>query len=106
MAGHPLPDALFCQNDEFALGAYRALRESGIAIPDQVALSGCDDLPYMAYLDTPLTSLSLPVLEVCRQGWSILQQRIVEPEGPPMQVIVEASLRLRASSQKQANPTH
>jgi len=106
MAGRPLPDGLFCQNDEIALGAYRALRESGISIPQQVALAGCDDLPYISYLDIPLTSLALPVPEVCRQGWHILQKRIVEPEGPPMQVVVEAALRLRASSQKQANPTH
>ena len=96
-SGHALPEALFCQNDEIALGAYRALKESGIAIPDQVALAGCDDLPYVSYLETPLTSLALPVQEVCRQGWSILNKRIVEPEGPPMQVVVEASLRLRAS---------
>jgi len=95
--GHALPEAMFCQNDEIALGAYRALRESGISIPQQVALAGCDDLPYISYLDIPLTSLALPVPEVCRQGWHILQKRIVEPEGPPMQVVVEATLRLRAS---------
>ena len=106
IGGLPLPEALFCQNDEIALGAYRALRESGICIPDQVSLAGCDDLPYISYLDIPLTSLALPVQEVCRQGWSILNKRIAEPEGPPMQVVVEAVLRLRASCEKRANPTH
>ncbi|HLV78762.1 MAG TPA: LacI family DNA-binding transcriptional regulator [Chthonomonadaceae bacterium] len=96
-SGQGLPEALFCQNDEIALGAYRAFCETGIQVPEQVALAGCDDLPYVSYLETPLTSLSLPVPQVCRQGWSILQKRIAEPEGPPMQVIVEAELRLRAS---------
>ena len=101
-AGQPLPDALFCQNDEIALGAYRALSEAGIAVPDQVALAGCDDLPYVAYLETPLTSLSLPVQDVCRQGWSILQNRMAKPEGLPRQVVLEVCLRLRASCEKQA----
>ena len=65
-AGNRLPDALFCQNDEIALGAYRALRENGSGIPGEIALAGCDDLPFDPYLDTPLTSLRLPVAEVCR----------------------------------------
>lgn len=100
-AGKPLPDALFCQNDEIGLGAYRALHEAGIVVPDRVMLAGCDDLPYVEYLETPLTSLSLPVPEVCRQGWSILQTRMAEPEGRPLQVVIEVGLKLRASCQKQ-----
>ncbi|HLK58474.1 MAG TPA: LacI family DNA-binding transcriptional regulator [Chthonomonadaceae bacterium] len=100
--GQPLPDALFCQNDELALGAYRALCEARISVPEQIALAGCDDLPYISYLETPLTSLSLPVAEVCRQGWSILQKRITEPEGSPLQVVLEVSLKLRASCEKRA----
>ena len=99
-SGHTPPDALFCQNDEIALGAYRALREAGIVVPDQVALAGCDDLPYVSYLETPLTSLSLPVQEVCRRGWSLLQTRMAESSGPPLQVVLDVDLRLRASCQK------
>ena len=95
--GEPVPDALFCQNDELAIGAYAALREAGYTVPGQVALAGCDDLPYARFLDTPLTSVCLPVQEVCRQGWNLLQQRIAAPEKPPAQVVVEASLTLRAS---------
>lgn len=102
-AGQPLPDALFCQNDEIGLGAYRALREAGVSVPDDILLAGCDDLPYMSYLETPLTSLTLPVPEVCRQGWSVLQKRLAEPEGPPMQVVLEVGLKLRASCEKQAS---
>jgi DNA-binding LacI/PurR family transcriptional regulator len=104
--GQPLPDALFCQNDEIGLGAYRALCEAGISVPNQIALAGCDDLPYVSYLETPLTSLSLPVQEVCRQGWSILQQRIAEPEGSSLQVVLDVGLKLRASCQKQACHVH
>jgi DNA-binding LacI/PurR family transcriptional regulator len=104
-AGQPLPDALFCQNDEIGLGAYRALREADIAVPDRVALAGCDDLPYCSFLETPLTSLSLPMQAACREGWSILQSRIAAPQGPPLQVVLDVSLHLRASSQKHVLPT-
>lgn len=98
--GRALPEALFCQNDEIALGAYRALRSAGIAIPDQIALAGCDDLPYISYLETPLTSLALPIQEVCRQGWSLMQTRIAEPNGGALQVVLDVHLRLRASCEK------
>lgn len=96
--GHPLPDALFCQNDEMALGAYRALYECGISVPGQVALAGCDNNPHNAYMETPLTSISLPIPEVCEQGWRILQRRIAAPTSPPLHVRLDASLILRASS--------
>jgi LacI family transcriptional regulator len=101
-AGYPLPDGLYCQNDDICLGAYRALVECGIPIPERVALAGCDDIPYIMYLETPLTSLALPIREVCQQGWRILQERMAKPEGPPLQITLEATLRLRASTQKDA----
>lgn len=99
--GHQLPGAIFCQNDEIAMGAYRAMCDVGIRVPEQVALAGCDDLPYVSYFETPLTSIYLPVREVCREGWRLLQQRIAEPEGPALQIVLEGNLRLRASCLKQ-----
>ena len=98
--GQSVPEALFCQNDEIALGAYRGLWEEGIGVPGEVLLAGCDDIPYVSYLETPLTSLYLPVEEVCREGWRLLQERMAQPEGPPLRVVLPAELRLRASSQR------
>jgi DNA-binding LacI/PurR family transcriptional regulator len=97
------PDAIFCQNDEIALGAYRALREAGLSVPDDMLLAGCDDLPYVSYIEPPLTSLSLPVREACRQGWRLLQSRMDSPEGPPLRVTLEANLNLRESCIRSAN---
>ncbi len=97
----PLPDALFCQNDEIALGAYRALREVGICVPEQVMLAGCDDLPYVRYLETPLTTLTLPIGEVCSRGWQILQNRVADPEGAALQIVLDVDLILRDSCARQ-----
>lgn len=94
------PDALFCQNDELALGAYKALKEAGIRVPIDVALAGCDNLPYMSYIETPLTTISLPVQEVCSAGWSILLDRMADPSGPPRQAVLDAVLLLRESCQR------
>lgn len=103
-SGNLLPDAIFCHNDEICLGAYRALYECGIKVPEQVALAGCDDVPYAQYLETPLTTLALPAEALCREGWRILQDRMADPGGPPLQVTLEASLTLRESTFKQRDP--
>ncbi len=95
--GRAVPDAIFCQNDEIALGVYRALHEAGIKVPEDVALAGCDDLPYISYLETPLTSISLPVQAVCRQGWSVLQKRIEDPHCAPIRIVLDVKLKLRES---------
>jgi LacI family transcriptional regulator len=98
--GYPLPDAFFCQNDEIGLGAYRGLYECGLSVPEQVFLAGCDNIPYIAYLPTPLTSIALPVEEACKQGWRILQSRMAVPDGPPVQAIISATLQWRASTER------
>jgi LacI family transcriptional regulator len=104
--GQPLPDALFCQNDEIALGAYRALCEAGVRIPDDVALAGCDDVPYMAFLETPLTTISLPIEDVCQHAWRILQGRMEDPSCPPSSIMLAATLQLRTSCRKQVSSNH
>jgi diguanylate cyclase (GGDEF)-like protein len=38
------PEALVCSNDHMALGAIEAFRESGLRVPDDVAVSGFDDI--------------------------------------------------------------
>jgi DNA-binding LacI/PurR family transcriptional regulator len=53
-----LPTAVFAFNDSLAFGALRALRESGVSVPSQVAVAGIDDLVQSAFVDPPLTSLA------------------------------------------------
>ncbi|HSK95222.1 MAG TPA: LacI family DNA-binding transcriptional regulator [Euzebyales bacterium] len=53
--------ALFCFNDRFASGAYRALRRLGRRVPEDVSVVGFDDqMDLAAGLDPPLTTIALP----------------------------------------------
>jgi DNA-binding LacI/PurR family transcriptional regulator len=52
--------ALFCHTDWMAAGAYRALRELNLRIPDDVSVIGYDDLPICQFLDPPLASVRQP----------------------------------------------
>jgi LacI family transcriptional regulator len=60
--------ALFCANDETAVGALSCLQEAGIAIPEQVSVLGYDDTASAPYLAPPLTSIHVPWREVTANG--------------------------------------
>ena len=92
------PDSLFCYNDEAAIGAYRALRTAGLRIPDDVALIGCDGIEDIEYLDCPLSTIVLPVEEMCATAWRFLEQRLLEPTLPPQETIYSGHLALRQSA--------
>ena len=62
--------ALFCANDQMAMGALSCLQHRGIAVPRQVSVLGYDDTDVAAFLSPRLTSVHIPVadmgLNACR----------------------------------------
>lgn len=50
-------DAIFAASDLIAIGAIRALKEKGIAVPEQVAVVGYDDIPVASFANPPLTTI-------------------------------------------------
>lgn len=53
----PLPEAVFCANDQMAIGLLRAMGERGLAAPDDIAVVGFDDIPIARYLQPPLSTV-------------------------------------------------
>jgi len=54
-------DAIFAGDDESALGAYAALNENQIRIPQDIAVVGFDDIPIARHLSPPLTTVQAPI---------------------------------------------
>lgn len=94
---HPVPDGLFCQNDEIAIGVYRALRDMGLRIPDDVQIIGCDGLKDMEYFDPALSSIVQPAEEMCALSWRFLQRRLANPDAPVQEATLCARLAIRES---------
>lgn len=92
------PDALYCHNDDMAIGAYRALCDLGIRVPDDVAIVGFDGIEDTEYLEVPLTTVVLPLAEMCTTAFQFLEQRIENPSSPLQEAVLEASLSIRPSS--------
>jgi LacI family transcriptional regulator len=76
------PDAVVCANDEVALGVLTAARERGLGVPDDLAVTGWDDL--LAARFAGLTTVRQPMRELGATAAQRLHERIVdgEPSGP------------------------
>ncbi len=98
VAEHGFPDALFCCNDDVAIGAYRVLRKHGRNIPNQTAVVGCDDVTAAIDLYPSLTSIKHSWEASCRCAWDMLLERIENPLLPPRQHTFQGELVIRESS--------
>lgn len=58
------PEAIVVGDNLMTLGAFDAVRERGLRIPEDVAIASYDDVPWFAHLDPPVTAISQPVAEL------------------------------------------
>lgn len=68
-----LPTAIFAANDQMALGAYRALDEAGLRIPQDLSIVGFDDIEEAADFNPPLTTVA--------QDWELLGREVLRVAG-------------------------
>lgn len=59
-----LPDALFCINDETAIGAIHALQNHNVKIPEDISIIGCDNISIGRFNNPMLTTIEIPKFEV------------------------------------------
>jgi len=97
LLGRKRPRALLCLNDRLAFGAYQALAERGLSIPDDVSIVSFDNDELASYLRPGLTTIALPHVEMGRAAVELL----LAP-GPasgaelPMPLIRRGSIRTAA----------
>lgn len=94
---HPDCTALFCHNDWIALGAYRALKELGQRIPDDVSVVGYDDLPICEYVSPPLASVRQPSFALGELLVQLLVGAVERGMGARQDVLVRAEFIPRQS---------
>lgn len=69
----PEVTAIMAADDETALGAYKACWERGLKIPDDISVTGFDDLPLAGYFYPPLTTVRQPLYEMGAKAVNYLQ---------------------------------
>jgi LacI family transcriptional regulator len=91
------PDALVCANDETALGAYSAAAARGLRVPEQLAITGWDDILMASLVSPPLTTVRQPIHELGERVAELLLEHVASgmTEGPdivlPSQFMVGSS---------------
>ena len=93
-----VPDALFCFNDQLALGAMKVLRERRIAVPDRVSVMGFSESQSALVSVPALSSVAQPLEELGKTAARLLLDKIENPAGKPEKVILNAVLNVRRSS--------
>ncbi|MEU5097111.1 LacI family DNA-binding transcriptional regulator [Streptomyces sp. NPDC020996] len=91
----PRPTALVCDDDKMAAGAYKALRRLGLRVPDDVSVTGMDDLALATALDPELTTVRLDAELFGEHGMrallAVLEGRAPEAGDIPVELVVRGS---------------
>jgi DNA-binding LacI/PurR family transcriptional regulator len=96
--GTPLPTAIFTHNDLTAMGVMEALHAHGLAVPDDVAIVGCDNIEVAASPLIGLTSIDQHARELGRSAAEVMLDRIAQPGGPAITRKLEPALMVRNST--------
>lgn len=92
------PQAIFCHNDQMALGVLHQAALRGIAIPDQLQVIGFDDIDAARYSYPPLTTVTQPRPLIGSEAASLLIDIIEGKTLSSGSRLLEASLTLRGST--------
>lgn len=73
------PTAIFCMNDEMAIGTMQTLKSYNFRIPEDISVTGFDDISYSRYIDPSLTTVAQPAEDIGKQAMDMLL-RLIEGE--------------------------
>ncbi len=91
-------DAVAAVNDSIAIGALRALHDEGVAVPDEVAVAGIDDIVDARFTFPRLTTVDPRRDELAERAVRALTERIADPARPAVVQEIEGYLRVRGST--------
>jgi LacI family repressor for deo operon, udp, cdd, tsx, nupC, and nupG len=91
------PSAVFCSNDEMAIGLLRAFASAGLRVPEDISVAGFDDIEYAEMASPALTTIRQPRRALGQQGASALLE-LLRGRTPPRRIRLDTELVVRAST--------
>jgi LacI family transcriptional regulator len=95
--GAPLPEAIACANDQSALGVVHALRQHGLEVPGDIAVTGFDDIPVARHLRPLLTTVRQPIQQLGATAFESLYAMVCDGEPAGQDIILPTTLVRRES---------
>lgn len=96
-SGKQLPTALYCANDSIAIHAYKVLNELGLKIPEDISVTGFDNIEDSYLLKPTLTTINVPTEDLGRRAVKGLFQRIDDKSAPNEKVLISGEVLFRES---------
>lgn len=96
------PTAVFCANDELAIGLYRGLHERGVRIPQEISVMGYDNIDLDEYVTPKLTTIQQPIMELGETSARLILNRIDNIDMDRQLVDVPVKLIERSSTAQPA----
>lgn len=91
--------AVCCFSDAVAIGAIKALREKGIAVPEHVSVFGLDNDDVSSFIDPPLSTIAMPVDEIINTAGRMLLNLMNNETPPTLKESLTGELIVRQSTQ-------
>jgi len=95
---HPSMTALMCFNDLIAFGAYKAIKELGWDIPQDIAVTGFDDVEFASIVTPPLTTVHTKRYTMGQKAMELLLMSMEDKEIDPEGYIIDTELIIRGST--------
>ena len=92
------PDAITCASDTMAIGAMVAIAETGLRIPDDIAVTGFDDASFAAGMKPSMTTVRQDAAGMGTAAAEAILRMLESPDEPPPTSVVSAELVIRESS--------
>ena len=92
-----LPRAIVCANDQTAIGVLHALERHGVSVPDDVAVTGFDDIPVARHLHTQLTTVRQRIRELGATAFEVLYSMINHQIPADRDIVLPTTLIRRQS---------
>ena len=89
--------AVLAYNDLVAIGLVNALRALDVAVPEQISVTGFDDIPFARYTTPPLTTASVPTSTLGEEAWRRMHA-LLEGQQPADDLVFQPEFELRRST--------
>ena len=91
------PDGFVCANDMIAATLMQVLERLGRRVPEDLKLTGIDDIKYAGLLRVPLTTIHQPCADIGSAALAVMLERLENPFLPHRDVLLPISLMVRRS---------
>ena len=96
-AAGALPEGVVCGNDTIALGMLAEFARRGVRVPEDVRVTGFDDIPYAELGQPSLTTVRQPQEQMATEAVRVLAARLAGEDAPTQRIAIAPELVVRSS---------